>query len=80
MTLSTSDPSRGIIPNHTLTALTTAWRADGAPDDWWQECFGTDGKVYDVNIYDAGYQGNLGFRHVRGRKPRIVEVHSHESY
>ena len=57
MTPSTNDPPLGPLASHTLTALTASWRADGSPDDWWQESVGTDGEVYDVNIYDAGSHG-----------------------
>lgn len=57
MTLSATVPPHDLIPDHVLTALTDSWRAEGSPDDWWQESVGSDGEVYDVNIYNAGSHG-----------------------
>lgn len=54
---SANNPPTEPLSEHTLTALTTAWLAEGAPDDWWQECVGADGKVYDVNIYNGSSYG-----------------------
>ena len=57
MTPSTTKPPHCIMPEHTLATLTASWRAEGAPDDWWQECVGADGAVYDVNIYNGSSYG-----------------------
>ena len=42
-----------------LRSAVASWRSDGdGEDDWWQDVIGSDGEVYDVNIFDSAVSGH----------------------